>query len=484
MGLLGLAALGGCGARSALDCFGDTCQAVGTGGTASDDGVGNAGTGGRRDPTAPIEVDPPEDDRPPTRVPPRGAPDAPDPPPVSDPPTSSSVCADTDTLRGSVTISSAADLETLEGCRTIIGDLLIANFAAPDLEPLRSLETVRGNLAINGFSGSLAGLNNLATVYSLTLEGIDTATLSPLGRLRQIGGTGGSTADGELYISGTPNLQNLRGLGNVLTLTRVTLQHNTALASLDGLSVPPELERLTLLDNPGLRDLADLGITTIDTLEIEQTGITSLTGLGGLRDVGTLALVNDRLLTSIGELVALERVRVWYIEQLPLATLPILPSLSTATQVLIQNNESLVDVDSLASIGLISELDVIGNPSLQRLPSFPNLTTLQEIHIRENQSLAVGPDFPNATRAEFISVIENPALTALLGFRTVESVRAVDISRNQLLTEVDFTGLLSARTLRINCNVALPTSSLNYLLDVDGQLNLTGNLGSDQPCLE
>jgi hypothetical protein len=200
--------------------------------------------------------------------------------------------------------------------------------------------------------------------------------------------------------------------------------------------------------------------------------------------VGTLALVNDRLLTSIGELVALERVRVWYIEQLPLATLPILPSLNTATQVLIQNNQSLVDVDSLASIGFISELDVIGNPNLQRLPSFPNLTTLQEIHIRENQSLAVGPDFPNATRAEFISVIENPALTTLLGFRTVESVRAVDISRNQLLTEVDFTGLLSARTLRINCNVALPTSSLNYLLDVDGQLNLTGNLGSDQPCVE
>jgi len=479
-GLL-LAALAGCGARSGLDCFGEACRALGAGGSSSDeDGVGNAGTGGRLDPTRPVDVEPP-DDRPPTRVPPRDDPDELDTPPDFKPPTSSSLCAGTDTYRGSVRITNAADLATLEGCRTIIGDLSIVTFAAENLEPLRSLEVVRGDLAINGFSGLLEGLNSLESVNNLILESIDTPTLSPLGRLTDIGSQIGG---GELYISATPNLRNLNGLGSVTGAVRITLQHNSALDSLAGLEFPPVLERLTLLDNPNLQNVATLGIVEIDTLEIEQTGITSLRGLGTLREVGTLALVNDPLLASIAELFLLERVRVWYIQELPLSTLPVLPKLSSATQILIQNNQSLADIDSLASIGFISELDVIGNPSLLRLPSFPNLTTLQEVHIRENQSLTVGPDFPNATRAEFISIIENPALTSLLGFRTIESVRAVDISKNPLLTEVDFTALLSARTVRINCNVALPDTSLEPLRDVDGQLNFTGNLGSDQPCVE
>jgi hypothetical protein len=482
--LLGLVVLAGCGARSAIDCFGETCQAAGAGGTSSD-GVGSAGTGGRFDPTVPVDLEPPGD-RPPTPIPPRDDPDEPDTTPDVEPPRSFTLCELSDTYRGSVTITRAAELATIAGCRGIIGDLLIANFTAENLEPLRSLETVRGALTITGFSGSLEGLNNLESVDSLGLEGIDTPTLSPLRRLSDIGGARAGVAShvGELYISAAPNLQNLDGLGGIETVGSIALQHNSALESLAGLQVPPTFVRLTLTDNPILRDVADLGITALDTLEIEQTGLSSLAGFGSLQEVDTLALINNVFLTSIGELVALQRVRVWYIEQLPLTTLPVFPALNTATQVLVQNNQSLVDVDSLASIGLISQLDVIGNPSLLRLPSFPNLTTLQEVHIRDNQSLGSGPDFPNATRAEFISIIENPALPALRGFRTLESVRAVDISKNPLLTEVDFSALLSARTVRINCNVALPDTSLDPLRDVDGQLNFTGNLGSSQPCVE
>jgi hypothetical protein len=465
----------GCGARSGVECLGDTCAALegigGAGGvTASAGRGGSGGTGGASNPP-PLASQggrnseiPVPDDTPivrPGRDPIEPVPGSP-------------ACANGGTFNGSVFVSDKAELERYEGCREIEGDLTIRGTDFDDLRPLASLRRVGGALILNTL-GTLRGLGALESVDSLVIEQFGGDTLAPLGRLARI--------RAQLSISGAAQISTLRGLGALESVARIELLGNPALQSLSGLKVPTSLEAFRAIDVPQLTDLTALApLQVIGTLEVQNTAVTDLSGLQNLREASSLALVDDVALASLSQLVSLDTVRVLFLENLGLVNANGLEHLRVLEDVIIQSNRNLVDVDALGSVQDLVELSVISNPALARLPQFPNVQLLQKLHIRDNSLLATGPAFPSATSAEFVIVAENPSLTQLNGFPSLLTARSIDITDNAALGSVAFSQLTSARTVRILCNAALDEASLEPLRSVASQAIISGNLGSPTAC--
>lgn len=475
-----------CGARSGLECFGESCSRLddGEGGQQGFDPDGDdededdpaaqppfgtggtAGTGGGR-PTRPPRPDEVPDERPPTQP--------------SDMP-ASSFCAVGGAFDGSIDVRDAITLEQLRGCAEIDGDLTISGTSLGDLEPLSRLRIVTGALTVSNFVGALDGLRALEGVRSLTLENTSVATLSPLQNLFQIGS--GRPLGGGLVLSQNQLLTDLSGLGNIQAITSISISDNPLLLTLAGLNVPAEVETLSVHDNPQLGDLAGLeNLQVAQAVEISNSpSLRSVAGLASLRSTTSLALVNAPNVTTL-ELPQLGSIAVVYLENVGIATLNGLSALRQVESAVIQNNPSLLDVERLGSLEAIRELSVINNSSLARLPDFTGVISIDQVYVRNNPVLVVGPGYPNVAEAGTILVSDNPSLTNLTGFRILQRAREIDISRNPSLVELDLGTLGSARSVRITCNTTLPESSLEaVMLNVQGTVDVWGNQGSPRAC--
>src|SRR5688572_43858 len=71
-----------------------------------------------------------------------------EPPPVQPPETS--LCGADGVVRGPITVGQQADLDALEGCRTIEGDLNVWLFPGLDANPFATLERVSGVFYVSG----------------------------------------------------------------------------------------------------------------------------------------------------------------------------------------------------------------------------------------------------------------------------------------------------------------------------------------------
>jgi hypothetical protein len=475
-----------CGARSGLECFGESCSRPGDdedgqqgleppdGDAPSIDptpagGVGSNGSGGRPDvsPSFPVGPAPPDTS-------------------ISVPDTSISVpdasfCSPGGTFSGPIDVSDEPTLEALRGCGVIDGDLTIFGSAISDLEPLRQLRMVTRELRITSFTGSIEGLDGLQSVDELTIQNTSISSLEPLRNLSQIGN--GTAWGGTLDVSQNPGLSSLSGLGNLRSLANLRISENPALTTLAGLNVPAQLDIVSLRNNPLLVDLAGL-----ETLQLAQAFeidgsplLASLAPLANLQGAEALALVNLPSLTELN--LPIFDLNVLHLENVGVTTLNGLSGLRRLEKATIQNNPSLVDIDRLGPLTL-TELSVLNNPSLVRLPDFGAVINVNQVYVRNNAALATGPGYPLAEEAGTITITENPSLTHLTGFSILQRARSIDISRNPSLVEVALGTLGSARNVRITCNPALPEASLEPVLNnVAGTVDVWGNQGSPTPCL-
>lgn len=483
------ALLAACGARSGVECFGEACvrvedepsgfdpgdgdpaggrPPVGDGGRGGRDGAGGgsgrggsgggAGRGGGSSAPEQLPTDTPLE------------------PPAA-------ACAPpARTLNRSIDVSDEATLQSLDGCEVIDGALTIFGRGLRDLRPLSRLRLVTRALRIASYGGSLDGLEALEAVDALTIESSDVATLAPLGGLRRIGGTG-LRGRGTLRLRNNPNLVDLAGLGGLVEVLALDIQENAALTSLDGLSVPAQLESVSLVNHPQLADVTALQpLQLAEAIVIEAArSLQSLGGLSSLREVRTLSLVDLPALRDLA--LPVVSVNVLYLDGVGLGTLDGLSAITRIESAVIQNNPNLVEVDRLGSLEALDELSVLGNPSLVQLPSFVGVLALNQLYVRDNAALAAGPGFPLVTSAGTLLVSQNPALTHLTGLGALASARTIDISQNASLVELDLGALSRARSVRVTCNAALPEASLDGLRSsVDGSVDVWGNFGSPTPC--
>jgi hypothetical protein len=470
-----------CGARSGLECFGESCGRPGD------------GEGGQQ------AFDPDEDDDQPTLRPPSGAggssgiggqPTRPPPPddgpfpeqfpsetPIDAP---SSFCPNGGTFGGSIDVSDQTMLEALRGCSGIDGSLTIFGTGLGDLAPLSQLRIVTGELRISSFAGTLDGLQGLQSVGSLSIENSSIATLLPLQSLQQIGR---AASGGTLELNQNGGLFDLTGLGSLQVVTAISITGNPSLVTLAGLSVPGELETISIRDNPQLSDLTGLeNLQVAQTVAIENSiALSNLAALSNLQAATSLALVNLPAVTTLE--LPIGSIDVFYLENVGVTNLNGLTGLRGVQSAVIQNNPSLSDVDRLGSLEALAELSVINNSSLLRLPDFAGIISVEQVYVRNNPVLAAGPGFPLVADADTLFISDNPSLTNLTGFRVLQRAREIDISRNPSLIEVDLGTLGSARNVRITCNTALPESSLeSVMLNVQGTVDVWGNQGSPTPC--
>jgi hypothetical protein len=449
----------GCGSRSGLDCFGDTCQ---VGGSSS---VGVAGGGGATGE---------DEDPPPVIIPPREPPGSGSPSP--------SRCGASSTFVGSVEVNAQSDLERLAGCVVVDGDLQI-NLFGDDLSALSELESVTGTLGLS-LSGSLEGLENLDQVGNLSLVQLDVPSLRPLADLRTIGDTGRRGGRGDLTIQGLQRQRDLDGLGGIESVRRIMIAEAGSLESLDGLAVPAEVNSISVSGSPAIVDISALTpLQVVDgDLSLAYLGITTLTGLHNLEQASNVRLSNLPALSHIRALQNLPEVQTMEVQEVAVRQLDGLETLRSATNIIIISNPNLTNIGALASLERLSQLLISDNPQLRNVPNVPAVDRLQRVEIERNPLLPFIPLFPGVTEIEFLSVIDNASLLSLRGFSGLQRARSIDIRQNPTLEEVPLEALTSARELTISCNAALLESSIEPLRAVSDSASFSGNLGSSAPC--
>jgi hypothetical protein len=366
----------------------------------------------------------------------------------------SSRCQQSSTLSGDAIIKDQEQLNELEGCSIIAGDLAIVPFAAADLRPLHALKEVTGLLHVydgppddpetasarnvnriqalyeNGWLSSLEGLESLERVGGLGLVGLTAENLQPLTNLRSL------TDGGSILLRHCPNLRDLSGLENLTGIVDlyVSCEH---LESLAPLRLPRQLNSIHLT---GAR-LAELGPQSVDSVmgDVSISG----TALGNLDELTSLRYVGGSLV--------------------------------------IEHSPALQNLNGLNGLEVAGTLIVRANAQLQRLPEYSSLVRLQGIMIYDNPVLvelasfgALGGMTPELSardllmyRPDLIEVVGNPELQTITVPALFRSGSYVAIENNAKLSRLDLAQLTSIDGLSIKNNPVLGAVALGALGRVD-----------------
>jgi hypothetical protein len=365
-----------------------------------------------------------------------------------------------------VVIENQEQLDQLEGCEEIDGNLYVRPFADPDFRPLAALRRVGGALELGrrteadmpelphdilqeiidretallaaGWLASLEGFENLERAGSLSLSGVGAPNLEALSSLTTL------SNGGALQIDLCTGLRDLTGLERLTGVVDLRLPCSS-LESLAGPRFSPHMGDVAI-GGASLVDLGNLAPESVDTLSIQGTALENIDALSDLTHATSIALIGNAALANIDALDTLEMV----------------DSLS------IEENPRLERLPELASMGQLHELRIVSNDSLENLPILPNLG----ISPSEWDDLAPGNLL--LVRPNLILVRLNPALESLVIPAGWPAVSYLAIDSNAGLVNIDLSNLHAADGLHISGNPRLETVSLGLLETVD-DLRVTGN---------
>lgn len=368
-------------------------------------------------------------------------------------------CVDSTTLVDDVSIENQAELEALEGCEVIDGDLSLSG--ATDLRPLHALRRVVHVLSLGGRLTSLAGLEQLESIRELQLDNLTVSEVPTLPRLRVLA---------YLTVENT-NLEDLSLIRDATGISWLNLLSNPVLASLNGLS-SDQLVNVHIDGNPVLTDLRGLSRApaTID-LSIRDSGIQNFDGLSQLSSIYSLVLEHDSQLQNLDALANVEFTNTLAISGC--SSLTHLPEFSRTTELNtlhLTNNEKLEIGSSFSALqhhtanrsssGFYEGTLLIQSDGSSRV-EFPQLET-GNVEISGNNALSV-LSFPKLREGGLI-VESNPQLAALALPALTQGL--VGVLRNERISAVDIPLLVSQpealSTLVIALNPALESSAIHF----------------------
>ena len=340
-------------------------------------------------------------------------------------------------LAEDIEVDEQSELDALQGC-VQLQSLWV--WAALDLTPLRSLERVEGVLRIAPSGRALndcTGLENLQSAGDLRASNVGNACLLALSSLSSLGGLTVTESD----------IEDDSALRNVSGLRSVAFRYNPRLRSLAALSTAAELDLLMLDDSPLLDDISAFsGVESVRRLVINQTGITNLDALAGLRgSVDIVSLSRNPELTNVSGLAGLRSVE---------AELGI-------------QGDGLTDLSGLAGLERVNSFSLQYLPALQVLPVFSQLTSAVGILLRETTPLANGEgtrlSFPALRDLGSLYITNNPGLRAVEA-PILQAAGSVWIEHNSSLSAVGFASLEQlSSALIIKNNPMLPAATLSPL---------------------
>ncbi|MSQ02580.1 MAG: hypothetical protein EXR71_11950 [Myxococcales bacterium] len=262
---------------------------------------------------------------------------------------------------------------------------------------------------------------------------------------------------------------------------------------------------LSIASDRGISDLSALGgLSEVGSLSIYGESITSLAGLEGIRNVPGSLFIGYTSITDLRPLSALTSVGVY----LSVADNPKLTSMGGMSSlvaiggaVIVANNPALLDLDAFAWLTELDELWVVGNASL---PDLQGLASLQRVNgllaFDGNQGLlsfaglesltevgtelvfAGGPVLDGESLIALTAVggrmsLQSDFQEELTGFNALTRVGGLGIRGNTVLTEVSGFGSLTAVTgdVEISYNPALLRLPDFAIADIGGDLDVVDN---------
>lgn len=391
-------------------------------------------------------------------------------------------CLDSASLSGDVVIENQDQLNALEGCQTIEGDLNVVPFIGADLRPLHALTRVTGQLTFSeptpdtgwilalsepcaagcrdnpftalydaGWLESLEGLESLESVGGLKITGLSAASLAPLARLRTL------TDGGLLHLSHCPNLVDLNGLENVTGVADLYVSCDN-LETLAPLSLARQMNIVSIA-GPKLVDLGSFDVRRVSGfVKLGGTGLENLDALSGLISVAdTLYIFQNAQLQDMSGLDGLISVDSLIVSQnARLERFPALASLAQLNALAISSNATLKDLSLLRTWRDRPE----SGSALSLRPTLPHVVSSIELMANpELESFTVPFPWQNSG---IILISGNDALRTLdLG--PIETVDRMFIHRNPVLESVSLIEMSHADLLEVIGNSVLDTSNLEAL---------------------
>ena len=367
---------------------------------------------------------------------------------------------------GDVIISSQADIDALEGCTEINGDLIIDGNnitdgpeTITDLSPLNDLTNITGDISINFLPEvtalptfeSLTQLNGSYSVQNLALvealpnfpnQAIINGNLLfgnlPLVEELPAGLANVTTLNGGYIISGLPLITTLPNLPNQAVMNGNVQFGNLPLIT----SLPAGLNLLTEV-NPGL--------------DVEENPINE----------GTLSLFQLPETVTLPNFTNLETVTNLSLNQLPQSVFPSFDNLTTIRRNFnLIGNQNITDFTGFSNILSDAEgltISIQANPSLEIIDAFDGIPSVRQILLANNTSLLEINGFDALEDTERLAIAFDNNNAALEGFENITKIGWLQLLASNL-TSVDFLPNLEhiygAITIQSNSNL-VDTPSLN-----------------------
>ena len=306
---------------------------------------------------------------------------------------------------GRSSLTSLAGLEGLEHVSSFLLSGVTSLARLSGLDALLHVEQFQlGNSALRDLTG-MPSLRHIGDLFVLTapaltgLQGLDDVSIN------------------NLWLSDVP-LPTLAGLEQVQLVDGAPLQIDAApqLASLQGLPPVTTLGTLVLLDAPELRDVSALaGLTSLESLTVQHTGLTDLDAFGNLRQLGGLYVDSNPQLARMDGLGAVEGLKDLFV--LNNDALQIWPSTAVSEQagyIQVSDNQALTALPGFSSLRSIVALGIENNPSLTEL-DLSNLEDADSLLIRGNAALDDEPltplerRLPSNAQVKIVSNLSGPA---------------------------------------------------------------------------
>jgi hypothetical protein len=332
------------------------------------------------------------------------------------------------------------DISGLSGITIIYKSLQITNNdALLNLVGLNTLtEIATSGLLINDndLLANIDGLENLTSVgvsgNSANIQIINNSSLISLG-LSSL-----TSLKGSLIIQSNPVLTDVSAinLSNYFPLCDCgfTLQNNTSLQNLMGMTIKQLNGAVQIIDNPALQSI-DFTLTnpsTVRSLVIDNnTVLQTISGLGNVSHVnsafGTFRIFNNDSLENLNGLGLTSVVGSFVSIRNNDALVDVngllqLTSLGTNVAIEVRNNAALLNVDGFKNISSAGRLFVQTNPMLQNVDGFSGIT-----------------QFTSTSETRLLSITDNLNLESIQGIRNIiqTSVGSLSIFTNPKVAVCD-----------------------------------------------
>jgi len=393
-------------------------------------------------------------------------------------------------LRGSVAIDcfdTAGDLAKLAGIWCVTGDVSVSSTQLTDLSALSGLVEVGGTLGVGTSLGAPTGCGSPGNSQLRSLHGLEglrrvggwleVFDQSPESQIADLTRLSGLQRAGGLMLENLNLLSDLHGLEQLTRVESLYVESANQLVSLNGLQNLANVGDAHFVNNPLLAAPAALSkLTSLDSLEINQTGVASLHGLENLNAVRALTIRSAPNLTSLDALSSLRTVSYLSLGDLRIT------SLSAFSQVQGLVSLELYDLNVLTLDGINSTSDL----STLFIYRCPNLTSLAALgtppitfaQLQSNNALLDCGTWAPTSNA-WIGIADSPLLTSLsclqgattLARLTLEHLGVPDLHGLESLSQLQYLELRNNEALRSLHEL----SSLRQVdfADVEGNHNLS-----------